>query len=214
MSSDHERRLLARARALDDAEDLAEESTGILGGGRSARIDPDALRGLAQAALSLAANSLTVYRAQGAAYSTDSDFTDAVAEAEVELTVQVAAMARLTEEAGAALDDAEDNLEDVRADLARAQAMPVSRPCDGCHPAREAAIAAARVAIADASDRAGYARDAIGVLGGASGRLRIALRWIRRVPGDLGDTYEAVYDHVRAGRVMPCSGDFLAGAAS
>jgi hypothetical protein len=214
MSSDHGRRLLARAHQLADAEDLAEEVTGILGGGRSARIDPDALRGLAQAALALGADSLTVYRAEGPAYSTDSEFTDAVAEAEAKLAGRVAAVARLTEEAGAALDDAEDDLEAARADLARAQAMPVSRPCDGCHPAREAAITAARAAIADASDRAGYARDAIGVLAGASGRLRTALKWIRRVPGDLADTYEAVYDHVRAGRVMPQSGDFLAGAAS
>jgi hypothetical protein len=214
MSSDHERRLLARAQALDHAEDLAEEVTGILGGGRSARIDPDALRGLAQAGLALGANSLTVYRAEGLAYSTDTEFTDAVAEAEAQLAAQVAAVARLTEQAGAALDNAEDDLEAAGGDLARAQAMPVSRPCDGCHAAREAAITAARTAVAQASDRAGYARDAIGVLVGASGRLRTALKWIRRVPGDLSDTYEPVYDHVRAGRVMPRSGDFLAGAAS
>jgi hypothetical protein len=210
MSSDHERRLLARAHQLADVEDLADDVISILGGGRAARLDPDALPGLAGAALALGAGSLTVYRAEAARFADDREFTDAVEDAEAEIAARTASVARTRAEAGTALDKAYEARDDGHAALEAARCMPASRPCDGCHGARAAAIAAAEARVAAPLDRIGYAETAIGILDDLGVRIRRALTCIRRVPGDLSDTYEPVYDHLRAGRVLPVSGDFLA----
>jgi hypothetical protein len=123
-------------------------------------------------------------------------------------------VARTRAEAGAALDKAYDALDEGHAALEAARFMTTSHPCDGCHDAKAAAIAAAQARIAAARDRIGYAEAAAGILDDLGVCVRRALTCVRRVPGDLAQTYEPVYDHVRAGRVMPLSGDFLAGAAS
>lgn len=211
MTADRERRLLARARALADTGDLAEDVTEVLGGGRAARLDVDALRSLAQCALTLGAARLTVYRATGPAPRDDAAFLAAVDDAVAGLTARAADTARATAEATDALDDAQASLARARRQLAAAQAMPVHQPCDGCHAARAAAIAAARAAIAEAAARAGYAREAIDQLRGLAGQLQTALAWIREVPGDLGETYEGVYELLRRGHAMPKDGDWITG---
>lgn len=211
MTADPERRLLARARALADTEDLAEDVTAVLGGGRAARLDPDALRSLAQCAIVLGAHRLAVYRAAGLAHHDDSAFLAAAADADAELAARAAAAARLAQDAAAAADAARADEAAARRQLARAERMPTSWPCDGCHGAREAAITAARAAIAEAADRAGYASDAITELAMLAERLRAARAWIRQTPGNLGETYEAVYELLRRGHTMPRDGDFITG---
>jgi hypothetical protein len=214
MTAEHERALLARAHQLADVEDLAEEVTSILGGGRAARLDPDALPGLAGAALALGAGSLAVYRAEVPRFADDRDFAEAVEDAEAEIAARAGAVTLTRAKVGAALDRAYDALDAGHRALEAARRMNTSRPCDGCHEAKAAAIAVAQAKIAAAQERIGYAEAAVGILDDLSVRVGRALACLRRVMPDLGDTYEPVYDHVRAGRVMPRSGDFLAGAAS
>jgi hypothetical protein len=214
MSADHERRLLARAHGLADAEDLAEEVTAILGGARAARLDPDALPGLAGAALALGADSLSVYRAEAPRFADDRDFAAAVAEAEDGIAARAAAVTRLRDDTADALDGAREDLDDALGQLAAARAMPVERPCDGCHAARAAAVAAAQAAVAECRERVSVCETALGILGALGAQLAAALRCIRYVMQDLAEVYEAVMAHRQAGRLMPIDGDFLTGAAS
>jgi hypothetical protein len=211
MNADHERALLARARALADIEDLAEEVTGILGGARAARVDPDALPGLTAAALALGAGSLSVYQAEAARFDSDGEFAAAIEEADAAITGHAAAAARLRGEAGTALDAARDDLEAARDDLAAARAMAVSHPCGGCHDEKAAATAAAHAGITEARSRAACAEAAAGILAALTLRLRRALACLRRVMTDLAETYEPVYDLRHRGHAMPKDGDWLQG---
>lgn len=52
---------------------------------------------------------------------------------------------------------------------------------------------------------------ALEVLSGLPRRLRAARTNLNRAPGELGDTYQAVYDLLSQGRVMPYDGRFLTG---
>ena len=212
MTADHERRLLARAHALDDLEDLAEEVTAVLGGARAARVDPDALPGLTAAALALGADSLAVYRAEDPRYADDSQLAASVADAEDEIGSQLAAVRRLGSEIEDAARTADGDLRAARAALTAARAMATSAPCNGCHRARAAAITAAQAAIADAEEHAAICDTAATVARRAAAHLTIALTHIRRVPDDYGDTHEPVIGHRQAGRVLPTDGDWLTGA--
>jgi hypothetical protein len=215
MNADPERRLLTRAHALaSDTADLAEEVTSILGGARAARLDPDALTGLAGAALALGAGSLSVYQAETARYASDGEMAAAIEDADDVITGHARAVARLATETTTGLDDARDALGDAYAERDNARAMAVSVPCAGCHGARAAAIAAAEQHIGGAEDRIAYAQAAARVLDTAAKRLRRALTCLRRVTTDLAETYEAVYDLRHRGQVMPKDGDWLTGQAS
>lgn len=211
MTAERERALLARAEELEDTSDLTEDVTEALGSARGARLDPDALTNLAQTALVLGADTVTVYRAAGSAFLADTDMAEAVDECEDAIADRAAVVRRELDEAEAALRDAREALAGAKADLAAARTMPVSRPCDGCHDERAAAIDAAKQAITDARERVGYAKDAIDVLIEVDRQLALALLLIRRVLPDVGSVYEPVYDHVDAGRLMPKDGDFLTG---
>jgi hypothetical protein len=216
MSADYERRLLAHARDLDDTSDLAETVTGILGGGRAARLDPDALGGLTGATLALGEDPRTAYSAGGhggpaASFRDDREFLGAIAEAEDDITEWLRAADRLGRETASALSAARADLAAARLQLAAAHAMPVKVPCRGCHSARAAAIAAAEARIQECQERAGCCESARAILGPLLARLRHALPRIRAVPPDLGETYESVYRLLRRGGAMPHDGDFLAG---
>lgn len=214
MNAGKERAVLARARTLDDTEDLEEEVTGALGSARAARIDPDALRSLAQTALALGAGSLGVYRATGQPFATDTDMAEAVDDAEAMIADRAAAAAAELEQAESQLAEAREALDEAQDELADAEAMPVQRPCDGCHEDRADAINAAREAIAGARERVDVARAATDVLTALAERLARALRLIRRALPEVGEVYEPVYEHVDAGRLMPKDGDWLTGRES
>jgi hypothetical protein len=204
MTAETERARLARARELDDTEDLEEEVTDALGSARAARLDPDALTSLAQCALVLGADRLTVYRATGDPFPTDSDMAEAVDDAEAAIADRAAVVAGELDGAETELADAREALNDAKAQLADARAMPVHRPCDGCHGER-------REAIAEARERIGVAKAAIEVLTRLAERLAWALTLIRRVLPEVGEVYETVYEHVDAGRVLPRDGDWISG---
>ncbi len=201
MSTDGERRLLARARELASLGELAEEVTGILGGGRRAGLDPDALGGLVGAAAALGTAGIKVYaagRGPGTRYADEGAFLGALAGAEDDIAERLKAAGQLHDQAVTALDSALDALDAARA-------MHTKEKCDGCH-ARKAA------AIVDAEARVRLCEDAIEILEPLAARLRHALARIRAVPSDLGETYESVYNLIRRGGVMPYEGRWIEGA--
>jgi len=104
------------------------------------------------------------------------------------------------------LEQAGCDLEEARAALAAAYAMPTREPCDGCHSARAAAIAAAEAAIADAEARIADAQRRIAICEAAAdilGPLAERLARLRTVPQDLGEVYQLIYEFVRAGGKLP-----------
>ncbi len=215
MSADYERQLLARVRELADLGELAEEVRNILGGGRRAGLDPDALGGLVGAAAALGSAGTAVYaagRGPGVRYAGERDFLSALADAEDDIAERLRTAVKLRDQATAALDAALDALDAGRQALAAARAMPTRDTCDGCHNAKAAAIAAAEAAIADAQERASLCEAAIDVLDPLITRLRHALGRLRAVPSDLGETYESVYTLIRRGGVMPYEGRWIEGA--
>ena len=123
----------------------------------------------------------------------------------------------LREQVSLALDRAEQDLGQARRDLAAARAalaaayaMRTREPCDGCHGASAAAIAAAEAAIADAEARIADAERRIGICEAAADildplaeRLARALAQLRTVPQDLGEVYELIYEFVRTGGKLP-----------
>jgi len=215
VSADYERQLLARVRELADLGELAEEVRNILGGGRRAGLDPDALGGLVGAAAVLGSAGTAVYaagRGPGVRYASERDFLSALADAEDDIAERLRTAVKLRDQATATLDAALAALDAGRQALAAARAMPTRDKCDGCHNAKAAAIAAAEAAIADAQERASLCEAAIDVLDPLITRLRHALARLRAVPSDLGETYESVYTLIRQGGVMPYEGRWIEGA--
>ena len=111
------------------------------------------------------------------------------------------------------------DLEAARAALAAAYAMGTKEPCNGCHGARAAAIAAAEAAIADAEARIKDAERRIAICEAAADildplaeRLARALAQLRTVPQDLGEVYELIYEFVRWGGKLPRYGRWIEGA--
>jgi hypothetical protein len=198
--ADYERQLLARARELADLGELTETVTGILGGGRRAGLDPDALAGLVGAATALGVDGVAVYaagRGAGTRYASEGEFLTALADAEDDIAERLKAVGQLHDRAVTALDSA-------LAALDAALAMRTGEPCDGCHGRKAAAIAEAEV-------RVRLCEDAIEVLEPLGGQLRHALARIRAVPSDLGETYESVYNLIRRGGAMPHQGRWITG---
>lgn len=210
MTTTQSSNLAARAAAIADLDDLAEEVTRILGGARAARLDPDALTSLAGAAMALGASSLAVYQAARDAYDTDTELLEEVAEVEDAVAAALQEAQELRDEARRELAAARAAKLRAQAALAAARMMPAAT--DRQRAARDAAIARAQQQVDEALARIDVAEEALEILGQLTGQLRRALALLQRVPEDLGETYEAIYDHIRAGRVMPKDGDFLRGA--
>ena len=117
------------------------------------------------------------------------------------------------------LGQARRDLEAASAALAAAYAMPTREPCNGCHSARAAAIAAAEAAVAeaeariqDAERRIGICEAAADILDPLAERLARALAQLRTVPQDLGEVYELVYEFVSSGGKLPRYGRWIEGA--
>jgi len=209
MTTTQSSNLTARAAAMADLDDLAEEATRLLGGARAARLDPDALTSLAGAAMALGAESLAVYQAARDAHGSDTELLEEVAEVEDGTAAALHEAQELRQEARRELADARTAKHRAQAALAAARMMPAVS--DRQRAARDAAITRAQQQVDEALARIDVAEEALEVLGPLTGQLRRALALLQRVPEELGETYEAIYDHIRAGRVMPKDGDFLKG---
>jgi hypothetical protein len=200
MSAEYERRLLARARELADLDDIKDDVLQCLGGARHAGLDPDAITGLVGCAAALGAVSTATYSAGdgwSGQHADERAFLGHVSSIEDDIEERLHAAANLGEQAMAALDAAQNDLED-------AQAMSVTVPCDGCHNRRDAAIR-------DCQARIAICGQVIQMMGELAMRLRHALARLRAVPSDLGETYESVYNLIRRRGRMPHEGRWITG---
>jgi hypothetical protein len=229
----YEERLHARAEMLDETGELAAAAAAILAGASGAGVDPAAVVSLRPAITALdPAGGAPGYQAgshtdrhPGSGYGSDSEFLEAVSDAETAVSDWLRDTAQLQDQVAAALDNAHDDLEHARrdlqaarADLAAAYTMPTRDPCTGCHPAKAVATAAADAAIAEAEERItvaarriGLCEDAAEILGPLIRRLRAALQALRQVPHDLGEVYELIYQFIRRGGKMPRLGRWIQG---
>jgi hypothetical protein len=201
--SDLEARLLARAEELAaELGEVAVTVTGILAGARAARVDPEALGGLVGAAFALGADQISVYSAGAKGEPPCGDetlFANQVSDAEDDVDDLLKAARRLR-------GKVRDARATARLALAAAYLLPT----------RTAEQRARRAeAIARARERIATCEAALAVLAFAIDHLKYARRRLRAVPSDLGETYESVYNLIRAGGRMngrmPYDGDFITG---
>jgi hypothetical protein len=231
--SGEEERLYARAEMLDETGELAQAVSGVLLGAQGVGVDPRAVISLTAALQALDPGASTGYdagskkdRRDGSGYGSDGEFLEALSDAEDQVRERLREVEALREQLSLALDRAQQDLGQARRDLAAARtalaaayAMPTREPCDGCHSARAAAIAAAEAAVAeaeariqDAERRIGICEAAANILDPLAERLAQALARLRTVPQDLGEVYQLIYEFVRAGGKLPRYGRWIEGA--
>jgi len=215
--SGYEEQLLARAEELDETSGLASALTEIHAGAAAAGVDHQAVLSL-EAAISVLGEDVPAYRAgspadrhPGGGYGSDVEFLEALSGAEDEIREWLHAAVLLDSQVGEALGRARKDLEGARGALAAAYAMATKRPCDGCHSAKAAAIAAAEAAIADAQRRIGICEAAAEILESLAERLRAALARLCQMPSDLGEIYQLVHQFIQAGGQMPKFGRWVTG---
>lgn len=217
MTAERERRLISRAREIaeEDMAELAADVTGILGAARAARVDPDGLGGLTGAAIALGADQMKVYTAGPPLYKPhrdETEFMEAVTEAEDGVNEAIAQARRLQDDARATLQQAEADLaaarEEARQEAERAKGgfhaegnwgeidyTPLAKDLD-----KE---------IAEAEERIRLCRGTLQILDVLLPRLRYAVTRLQAVPDDLSDTYRAAYDLVHSGSPLPRDGDWF-----
>jgi hypothetical protein len=231
--SGEEERLYARAEMLDETGELAQAVTELLDGAQGAGVDPRAAISLTAALQTLDPGASTSYtagskedRQDGTGYGSDGEFLEALSDAEDQVCERLREVKAVQEQVSLALDRAQQDLGQARRDLAAARAalaaayaMPTREPCDGCHSARAAAIAAAEAAVAEAEARIANAQRRIAIceaaadiLGPLAERLTRALTRLRTAPQDLGEVYELIYQFVRAGGKLPRYARWIEGA--
>lgn len=222
--SGEEQRLYTRAEMLDETGELAQAVSEVVAGAQGAGADPRAVISLTAALQTLDPGASATYRAgskkerqDGSGYSSDGEFLEALSDAEDQVRERLREVKALQEQVVVALDRAQQDLEQARCDLAAASAalggayaMSTKEPCDGCHSARAAAVAAAEaaaaeagVAIADAGRRTGICEAAADILDPLAERLARARAQLRTVPQDLGEVYQVIYEFVRSGGKLP-----------
>lgn len=221
---DGARDLLTRAEVLTGDGELAEAVGDVLLGAEQAGADRGAVEGLLGALRILDPAALPSYdpgeaddQRVNSGYASEVEFLEGVGDAEDQATQAHREAAALAEAASALLDEAGAEADAARRDLAAARdrlsaayAMPTGEPCTGCHGAKQAAITEAETAAADAEARIGVAvqvmtaaEAAIAVLEPYAAALVIVAARLRRVPSDLGETYELVYTFLRNGGKLP-----------
>jgi hypothetical protein len=232
--SGYEEQLHARAEMLEETGELAAAVAAILARASGAGVDPRAITSLRAAIRALhPADGAPGYQAgsrtdrhPGGGYGSDSEFLEAVSDADDHVCDWLRDAEQLAEQVIAALDKAHADrerahrdLQAARQTLAAAYAMPVKKDCDGCHGRKAAAIAAAEAGIAGAEERIRDATRRIRTCEGAAEildplahRLQAALQALRQVPHDLGEVYELIYAFIRRGGKMPHLGRWIEGA--
>jgi len=224
--------LHARAEMLEETGELAGAVTAILTGASGAGVDPHAITGLRAAIAALhPAGSPPDHQAgssgrySGAGYGSDSEFLEAVSDAEDQIRGWLRDASQFQEQVTAAAGQAHDERENAQRDLdaarrtlAAAYAMPTGDPCTDCHPAKAAAITDASAAADDASERISHAarrisicQDTAEILDPLIGRLQVGLQALSQVPHDLGEVYELIYKFIRSGGKMPRFGRWIQG---
>lgn len=211
-------RLDARADEVDDeAEVLAGRLIMIIGCARGARVDLEALRNAILAARYLQADPFKLVRAVNGKdllynqnpHRKDTDLLDDVTLVIADLADLHASLTAMQHEAKQAIDKGHQEQTAARAALARARAMGVSNPCDGCHADKAAAIDEATTRLDDARRKIADARALLDRIEGYEDLEKA--RWaLERVPDDLRDRYDEAYKLVETDpNAMPNDGNFL-----
>ena len=219
-----EERLYACAEMLEETGELAQAVAEVLTGAQGAGVDPRAVIILAAALQTLDPGAAVSYSAGsrkdrhgGTGYGSDGEFLEALSDAEDQVREHLREVKALREQVSRALDRAQQDLEQARRDpaaasaaLASAYAMSTKEPCDGCHSARAASIAAAEATVAeaearirDAERRSAICEAAADIIDPLTERLDRALAQLRTAPQDLGEVYELIYEFVRSGGRLP-----------
>jgi hypothetical protein len=230
--SGEEEKLYTRAEMLQDLDELAAAVSAVLTGAQGAGVDPRAVISLTAALQNLDPGAGISYsaggkkdRRDGSGYGSDAEFLEALSDAEDQVRERLREVKALREQVFLALDQAQQDLEQARRDLdaaraalAAAYAMSTKEPCDGCHSARAAAIAAAEAAAAEAEARIADAERRIALCGAAADildplaeLLTRALARLRTVPHDLGEVYELIYEFICSGGKLPQYGRWIEG---
>lgn len=231
--SGEEERLYARAEMLEDLAEPVSSVGEVLAGAQGAGVDPRTVISLTAALRTLDPGASISYsagsqmdRQDGSGYRSDGEFLEALSDGEDQIRGHLREVNEVTEKVSVTLDRTQQDLEQALGDLAAARealaaayAMSTREPCDGCHSARAAAIAAAEAAeteaearIADAERRIGICEAAADILDPLAERLARALAQLRTVPQDLGEVYELIYEFVRGGGNLPRYGRWIEGA--
>jgi hypothetical protein len=220
---DRQREILTAAQAREvvryihellDTDEIRGAINLIICRARSARVDREALQGLAEALKALKGDPAPAmadkFGPRFGHYPTEVEMFAAISDADDQLRSYHGEIAEYLDLMQRMQHRARSDRRAGEAELERAQMMPVDDPCNGCHAARSAAIDAARAKIDDAKEREGYADDAIEEL--RQCRVAPALVALRRVADDYETVYATVLSLVRADpHAMPADGNFISG---
>ena len=214
--SGYEEQLHARAEMLDETGELAAAVTAILGGASSAGVDPDAIVSLRAAIAALdPAGGPPGYQAgsradrhPGSGYGSDSEFLEAVSDAEDQIRGWLGDTERLQEQVDRRARQGTAPTWNARTGTWKppGRPWPPRTPC----PPRTRATAATppkpprsppprqpsptpSERISDATRRIGICEDTAEILDPLTRRLQAALQALRQVPHDLGEVYELIY---------------------
>lgn len=176
-------RVTPQAEVLADTGDLGAEIACMAGRCRATNLDPRSFAGIMGAAMALHAPP---WYERTDAFRTDTELISDLLDIDFELWRRQNAYIQL------------------RSAIVRRRASAVVRH-------RMAADAGHYPDMGHWADIIADCDTALDVLRGLPRRLRAARAALMRAPGELGETYQAVYDLLRQGRVMPRDGHFLTG---
>jgi hypothetical protein len=185
---------LTEAERLTDTEDLAHQLAETAGRCQATGLDLDMYRCLIVATVTLGQRPK-----RGSAWANDADLLAAVEDITTAVQLQAAEVGRF----GAQVEQAQSAAEE---ELAAAQAALRAAGNE-----RQAAVARSRVAAAQRT--IADCMEALELLVDAAQRLAFVLAKLLAVPDELGDTYEAAYETVHRGHVLPHDGRFLGASA-
>jgi hypothetical protein len=184
---------LAQAEAADaDVTDLGRSAALIVAQAFRARIAPEATQGIISAALTLGADQSRLL-ASAPPIASDYDMLTAAEALAASAWTMGWALWQLRAQAEADIAAAARIERQARAEESKS----------GSTPGTAAAISCARQATADCEA-------AIELADVILGRLAYAHMRLGQVPDDLATYFDTPYDHLRRGRSLPNSGDFLA----
>jgi phage-related minor tail protein len=182
-----------------------------------ARVDPRATSGLIGAALTLGAGDITVIlriASPGVVMPDDAQMVSHTSDLEGDVGEILKAARDLREEAESELDSAQAAAAAAYAAREEAESAQYAARNSRDAAAADVKLAEAEAALNEAMARISDCECALEILAQAIERLGYALACLQRVPDDLAVTYEAAYNHLRRGGVLPHSGDFLSGVTT
>lgn len=175
----------AQAETLADVQELGDDIALMAGRCRATGLDVRAFAPIMGAAMALGSRP---WRVMEHAYASDQELIAELLEHEL------------------AIRRRESGYIKLRSNIVKARAWAVASftTAQRKHPPDQAAMEHWAAVAADCNT-------ALDVLAPLPGKLRAARAALNRAPGELGETYQQVYDLLAQGRVMPHEGRWLTG---